>query len=158
MTSLRYAKVNRPSQTPENAEFAREGDLITTQLRNRLFVSVSLPTGLAFALLYLAAVAGGDDGKWLFRMGITFAVCAFICGRITWISYHHRIMKYRIIAMENRIIELTKVDQVRGREIAELKQDIDAGAAAIAVQQAFGRVAQRNGGRHLHSTHLEDAP
>jgi hypothetical protein len=121
-----------------------------TSLPNKLFASTSLPAALSVALLYLAAVTGGDDGKWLFRVGITFAVLAFVCGRITLISHHLRIL-------ENRVSELAQADHELRQEIKQLKIDYDAREASIAAQQAFGRVAQRHGGRHLFPTRIEDA-
>lgn len=116
-------------------------------LRNKLYATASIPSALGIAALYAATIAtDSDDSKWLFRMGMTLVVTTVILARLTWISYHHRLMEDWVHQLNAKIHEL-ETDQDLIRQDVEshliVKAWSDAGLNSDAVRRRSMRLVPK---------------
>jgi hypothetical protein len=72
-------------------------------LRKKLYVTVSLPIGLALATFYTASLADGSDATTLFRLAVTFLVAAVLLGCVTWSAHKVQDVVVELVVLRNRV-------------------------------------------------------
>lgn len=100
-------------------------------LRTKLYLALSLPAGLALAMFYAATLVEGGDAKWLFRMGLTFTVVAYVLGRMVWLAHRNNVLEDRTDNLARRLRELEN-------ELQTVRTEVDSHLIVKAWRQAMG--------------------